>query len=127
MLLYWEVSKHFRFLRNSMPHLFHVAMDILPVAASSVASERAFSSSKLTDAQHRNRLDPATFEAIQVLKFAMKRERMESTVDWRPAQEHKSLDHTDLDYGERIELDLEATRLFRQFRMDDLVTLLTKS
>lgn len=62
-------------------------MDVLPVPASSVPSERVFSSSKMTDAARRSRLTPAMFEVLQVLKFSVKRARLELNHEWRPAQE----------------------------------------
>ncbi|EIW65091.1 uncharacterized protein TRAVEDRAFT_90228, partial [Trametes versicolor FP-101664 SS1] len=56
------------------PYLFHVALDILPVPASSVASERVFSSSKETDTLRRTGLDAAMMEILQVLKYAILKE-----------------------------------------------------
>jgi hypothetical protein len=44
-------------------------MTVLAVPATSVPSERVFSSSAQTDTQRRNRLSPAMMEALQVLKF----------------------------------------------------------
>jgi hypothetical protein len=44
-------------------------MTVLAVPATSVPSERIFSSSAQTDTQRRNRLSPAMMEALQVLKF----------------------------------------------------------
>jgi hypothetical protein len=53
-------------------------MDILPVQASSVSSERAFSSSKLTCTRERNRISAEHMEELQVLKHSLHRRR---TVD----------------------------------------------
>jgi hypothetical protein len=44
-------------------------MTVLAVPATSVPSERIFSSSAQTDTQRRNKLSPAMMEALQVLKF----------------------------------------------------------
>jgi hypothetical protein len=55
---------------KSLPYLFRVAMDILPVQASSVPCERLFSSSKETSTPRRNRINPQLMEALQVLKFS---------------------------------------------------------
>lgn len=44
-------------------------MTVLAVPATSVPSERVFSSSAQTDTPRRNRLSPAMMEALQVLKF----------------------------------------------------------
>lgn len=47
-----------------------MARDYLAIQGSSVPSERAFSSAGLTGTKQRNSLDPATFEALQLLKSA---------------------------------------------------------
>jgi hypothetical protein len=49
-----------------------MARDYLAIQGSSVPSERAFSSGGLTSTSLRNRLSPATFEALQILKSAYK-------------------------------------------------------
>lgn len=46
-------------------------MDIIPVQASAVPSERVFSSAKETTTARRNKLDPELMEALQVLKFSI--------------------------------------------------------
>jgi hypothetical protein len=56
-------------------------MDYLPVQASSVPSERVFSSSAETDTKKRNRIKPELMEALQILKFALKKERLNFTSD----------------------------------------------
>ena len=47
-----------------------MAQDYLAVQGSATPSERAFSSGSLTDTKRHNRLAPAMFEALQVLKSA---------------------------------------------------------
>lgn len=47
-------------------------MDYLPIQASSVPSERVFSSSAETDTVRRNRISPILMEALQMLKFSFK-------------------------------------------------------
>jgi hAT family C-terminal dimerisation region len=47
-----------------------MARDYLAIQGSSVPSERAFSSGGLTGTSLRNRLSPAIFEALQILKSA---------------------------------------------------------
>lgn len=49
-----------------------MARDYLAIQGSSVPSERAFSSGGLTGTSLRNRLTPAIFEALQILKSAYK-------------------------------------------------------
>jgi hAT family C-terminal dimerisation region len=61
-------------------------MDVLPAQASSVSSERVFSSSKETCTLRRNRISRKLLEALQVLKFSYRSERL-SFVDDLVAQE----------------------------------------
>jgi hypothetical protein len=63
--------------REIWPTLFEIALDYLPIQASSVASERVFSSSAETDTKKRNRISPPLFEALQMLKYAYKADRNE--------------------------------------------------
>jgi hypothetical protein len=57
-----------------------MALDFLPIQASSVASERAFSSAAETDTKRRNRLDPTFMEALQMVKAAVRKDG--SSSDW---------------------------------------------
>jgi hAT family C-terminal dimerisation region len=66
----------------AFPTLFAIAMDYLPIQASSVPSERVFSSSSETDTVRRNRIAPALMEAIQMLKFGLKKARLDFTKGW---------------------------------------------
>jgi hypothetical protein len=56
-------------------------MDYLPVQASAVPCERVFSSSAETDTKKRNRIKPELMEALQILKYALKKERLDFTRD----------------------------------------------
>lgn len=49
-----------------------MARDYLAIQGSSVPSERAFSSGGLTGTSLRNRLSPAMFEGLQILKSGYK-------------------------------------------------------
>jgi len=51
-----------------------LARDFLPIMASSVSSERAFSSAGITISKRRNRLNPDIIEALQFLKCLYRRE-----------------------------------------------------
>ena len=51
-----------------------LAHDMLPIMASSVSSERAFSSAGITISKRRNRLKPDIIEALQFLKCMYRRE-----------------------------------------------------
>jgi hypothetical protein len=54
-------------------------MDYLPIQASAVACERVFSSSVETDTKKRNRIKPELMEALQVLKYSLKKDRLDFT------------------------------------------------
>lgn len=65
--------------KEDYPTLFAIAMDYLPIQASSVPCERAFSSSAETDTVRRNRISPLLMEALQMLKFGFKNETFNFT------------------------------------------------
>jgi hypothetical protein len=78
-----------------------MAMDYLPIQASAVPCERVFSSSSETDTKKRNRLKPELFEALQILKFGLKRDRLSFTADIVTSEEsligvHPSVKNRDL-------------------------------
>lgn len=54
-------------------------MDFLPIQASSVPCERVFSSSAETDTKKRNRIADDLMEALQILKYSMKKEKLNFT------------------------------------------------
>ncbi|KAG8701981.1 hypothetical protein FRC11_011772, partial [Ceratobasidium sp. 423] len=62
---YWRAHQHI------YPLLYRIAMDVLPIQASSVLSEHAFSLSKMTCTQEQNCLSVSMMEALQVLKHAL--------------------------------------------------------
>jgi hAT family protein len=51
-------------------------MNIFPIQASSVPCKRVFSSSKETTTARRNKLSPNLIEALQILKFEAKYNKM---------------------------------------------------
>ena len=57
-------------------------MDYLPVQATSVPCERVFSSAKDTDTAKRNRISPFLMEALQMLKYALKKKRLNFMEGW---------------------------------------------
>jgi hypothetical protein len=57
-------------------------MDYLPIQATSVPCERVFSSAKETDTAKRNQISPVLMEALQLLKFSLKKERLNFTAGW---------------------------------------------
>ena len=69
--------------KAEFPTLFGIALDYLPIQASSVPGERVFSSAKETDTQKRNRIHPVLMEALQTLKFSFKKEQFDFTGGWQ--------------------------------------------
>jgi hypothetical protein len=81
----------------TFPTLFAMAMDFLPIQASSVPCERVFSSSAETDTKRRNRMNSATMEALQMLKFHLKKARLNFTEGWVTSDEEMLADEPDED------------------------------
>lgn len=72
-------------------------MDYLPIQASAVPCERVFSSSAETDTKRRNRINPALMEALQMLKFHLKKGRLNFTDAWVTQEKQMSDDDPDRD------------------------------
>ena len=64
---------HFWFMSGSTLPIYSIAMDYLPIQASSVLSEWVFSSSAKTDTHKCNHIHPLLMEALQMLKFSLKK------------------------------------------------------
>ncbi|QRV81681.1 hAT family dimerization protein [Ceratobasidium sp. AG-Ba] len=102
-----ELVQYWRAHRYEFPLLYRVAMDVLPAQASSVSSERAFSSSKLTCTRERSVILPENLERLQVLKHALQRRRAcvgraEQSLDFmehiiRPTDESDDSDLSDVE------------------------------
>jgi hypothetical protein len=74
-----------------------MAMDYLPIQATSVSSEHVFSSSAETDTKRRNRINPILMEALQLLKFHLKKERLSFTSSWMTEEKDMSTDSPETD------------------------------
>ena len=72
-------------------------MDYLPIQASAVPCERVFSSSAETDTRRRNRISALLMEALQMLKFFFKKERLNFTKDWVVTEAEMMEDHQEQD------------------------------
>ncbi|OBZ73092.1 Zinc finger BED domain-containing protein 4 [Grifola frondosa] len=81
IIKFWEISE------CVYPTLFSMAMDYLPIQASSVPCERVFSSSVQTDIKKRNHMKPILMEALQILKFGLKKDRLDFTTGWITSEE----------------------------------------
>jgi hypothetical protein len=79
-----------------------MAMDYLPIQASSVPCERIFSSSAETDTKRRNRISPLLMEALQMLKFHLKKSRLNFTAGWITSEEQMLEDDPDEDLLARL-------------------------
>ncbi|KAG9079617.1 hypothetical protein FS749_008363 [Ceratobasidium sp. UAMH 11750] len=77
--------------RYEFPLIYQIAMNVLPVQASSVSSERVFSSSKMTCTRERSRISAENMEHLQVLKHILHR---------RSTQ--KQDNHQTLDFIEKV-------------------------
>jgi hypothetical protein len=96
-------------------------MDYLPVQASSVPCEHVFSSAAESDTKKRNRIAPMLMEALQILKFIYKKERLNFTAGLmstrEPTVSHTSTDMLDTLFTEDL---VEATdKLLQIFGEDD--------
>jgi len=70
-------------------------MDYLPIQASAVPCERIFSSSAETDTKRRNRIGPLLMEALQMLKFHLKKSRLNFTEAWMTENAYMAEDDLD--------------------------------
>ena len=61
-------------------------MDFLPVQATSVPCEWVFSSVKETDTAKQNWISPVLMEALQLLKFSLKKERLDFMAAWATSE-----------------------------------------
>ena len=58
-------------------------MDNLPAQASSVPAEHVFSSSAETDTWRQNHISPELMEQLQMLKYMLRKERLDFTGCWK--------------------------------------------
>ncbi|KZT40297.1 hATC-domain-containing protein, partial [Sistotremastrum suecicum HHB10207 ss-3] len=63
------------------PTLARIALDVLPVQASSVACERLFSAGKHITTATRSRLNPDVFEQLQLLKAAWRKDLVDISLE----------------------------------------------
>jgi len=114
LLTLWKLNE------KKYPLLFPVALDILPVQASTVPCKHIFSSSKQSREDHQNRATPKLFEALQFWKHALKKNHLDFTKHYSVAKEE--------DYTiEGQVTDKAAWKLISQGWVDILSELLNNS
>ena len=75
------------------PTIYALAMDILPIQASAVPCEHVFSSSKKTTTARHNRISPKLMEALQMLKYSVKKGHgLDFTADTKAEEEEEMLE-----------------------------------
>jgi hypothetical protein len=67
--------------------LFAIAMDYLLIQATSVPCEHIFLSAKETDMAKQNRMSPVLMEALQLLKFMLKKQHLNFMKGWAVLEE----------------------------------------
>lgn len=119
VLTYWKVSSStenwswplikitHQAHKATYPTLHAMAMDYLPIQASSVSCERVFSSSSETDTKKRNRINGLLMEALQMLKFSLKKDRL-STNERFSNTTVKEMTPDDLEMEQGAAIDLLA-------------------
>ena len=80
---------------QTFPTLYAIAMDYLPIQVSSVSCERVFLSSSETDTKKHNHINGLLMEALQMLKFGLKRDRL-SVNEHFPNTVEKDMNYDDL-------------------------------
>ncbi|KAJ2918846.1 hypothetical protein MD484_g1605, partial [Candolleomyces efflorescens] len=112
LLRFWQSNQ------TVYPLLWRLAIDTLPMQASAVPCERAFSSSKETDALRRSSLSPLMMEMLQILKFIYRGDRLSFTEDLLSSEFELSI------------LDIEPQvidRLMAEGKIDELCELVDES
>ena len=79
-----------------------MAMDYLPILASAVLCEWVFSSSAETDTKKRNCVSPLLMEALQMVKFYLKKERLNFTKTWMTDQKEMMEDKPEEDLLDKL-------------------------
>jgi len=85
-------------------------MDYLLVQATSVPCEHIFSSAKETDTVKQNHMSPLLMEALQLLKFALKKQHLDFIDGWAmPKMAMSRRSEPDCDLGTLFTKDPDAT------------------
>jgi hypothetical protein len=74
-----------------------MVIDYLPIQASAVPCEHIFLSSAETDTQKRNCISLLLLEALQMLKFHLKKDQLNFTMSWITSEKQMVDDDPDKD------------------------------
>lgn len=110
----WQ-AHHQRF-----PLLYCVALDILPVQASAVPSERVFSSGKETVTLKRANLAPPLMSGLQILKFSGRQDRLNFTSHLVADEDEFSIDTISLELVRELLLEGKIDELKEYLGSADL-------
>lgn len=95
-------------------------MDYLPIQSSAVPYEHIFSSNADTDMCKHNQINPILMEALQMLKFALKKKCLNFTCGMftKPSGLTKD-DPKELQYNARLSSEEQFDRLVKQATSED--------
>ncbi len=100
-----------------------IVMDYLPIQATSVPCEHVFSSVKEMDTAKRNRISPVLMEALQLLKFLLKKECLNFTRGWATSEAAMGVSVACHDLGslsvDNPDAALDNLRLLMELSVDD--------
>lgn len=97
-----------------------LALDYLPIMASSVSSERAFSSAGITISKRRNRLKADIVESLQFLKWSIRRDLLYREPEPTSVLELEDIEEQDGNVAHvSDDLDIPANMLLRLDDDDD--------
>ncbi len=102
VMILWSMLTVLQNNCTTFPTLFAIAMDYILVQASSVPCERVFSSSAETDMKRRNCINPMLMEALQMLKFHLKKKRLDFMVGWMTKEKQMVEDSLERDFLQKV-------------------------
>jgi len=119
-----NLAEHSEKQSSQLMHLtfFEMALDYLLIQASAVPSEQVFSSSAETDTKKHNHINPVLMEALQMLKFTLKKACLNFTSGWITSERDMQAEDSEQDLlaallGENHEDTLD--RIIQNFSQDD--------
>src|SRR5713226_1434299 len=96
---------------TTFPTLFAITMDYILVQAFSVSCERVFSSSAETDTKWRNHINPMLMEALQILKFHLKKEHLDFMAGWTTKEKQMVEDSPEGDFLQKVLQEISKDQL----------------